>query len=1265
MRPRPTTATTGTGPAPAARAAAPSRRRDRWPSRAPATRSTSVSRTASGSATPCVYRGTTAGSLTGLQAGHVYYVVPDAANPERLSLAETAAAAKAGQVVTLGGDAAVTLSLQRLNSYGLETTVDDTGNALVLTLDNPFKTGDRVVFRGAVGGTVSGLNEGQIYYAIADLNNPKRVQLADSVAHAQAGTPVDIGGSGTSTAFFSREGQRAIVTASADTLTADVNFHFETGDAVVYRGTGGEPAISALTVGNTYYVIVTAANELKLADSLANAQAGTAVDLTADLDTTVWLEAAPSELRIIADARPALVVGFDVDDTVFTGTSHSFDPGVKGITISAKLTAEDNGKTKSGIGSEPKVKDFLTKGELLGGGADIFKNLGALVQPGKSLAKGGAWEKNPAGENIKNALPKGFSVPQTEFAGSFMLHFAFNDVLAEVGPNAKLHSGGNVDVKADLKHKTQQNVEATISRADPTTAQTTTKTSFSLGLAIGTYVNSVQAIVRGNSTTVLSSQNTTGPGAEIDAKKKIGVAANTNLPWVFPLDDPNTDANEAEVWFASDPVNRIASFLDGKLGLTGLLFNSWVRTTAKSSSIDKGGTTGLTGALALAGLGYSNNTFARVESGAKINQDLAYRSSDQTLHVTAKTNYELVHATGTFDIDLSPEAVAKARRKASGLYLFNPFGAQNNSGGGLGGSVHVLAVTNFTEAIVQDDVRIHVAKPYSVGTDPKTGKPKPEGGLLIDADTSMLNLAFGLSGAAAKTWAVGGALNVDVIVSETTAQLGSGAVVTTAAVDDVDLRVGARDKSVLVSVAGGLATSERIGAGVGIAVNVLDRKTQAVIGAIDSETRKTGQIDIGGEVVVDASNTGVLVAAGIAGAFVSPGASAPTTGGSGTSTTGQSGTQSASTAATTASSAAPTGNDSGQFSLALSGSVALNEVVEDSAIAAIDQLRRTDGGKNIRADGVTVTAAGDTRIGSFSGAVAVNTSVASPTSVGAAGAFSQNTLLGVTRAFISGSEIQTGALTVDAKRTGVIVALSAGVGLATGASGVGVGGSVGVNVLNSTTEAYLSGVGALLAGDSRVKARDEALIITLGGAVGFGRGKAGVGAALSVNVITDNTKAYLLDTDIDQTGGNFEVAAEIDNPGPGDAKIVAITGSVGASAQGEAVSGTISVNIVNDTAEAYLKNSSLDNASGTGLTVRAEDSSIHHRHWRGGGGQHRRQRRPRYRAVLQRDHQQGEGLSGQHRCRHGGDPLRRNDHRQGRQPLGDRRRHRGYRRHHR
>jgi hypothetical protein len=70
------------------------------------------------------------------------------------------------------------------------------------------------------------------------------------------------------------------VDPSTDLITITAH-GFVTGTPVVYAD-GGGTQIVGLTDGNTYYVIAASADTVKLASSLANAEAGTAVDITAD-----------------------------------------------------------------------------------------------------------------------------------------------------------------------------------------------------------------------------------------------------------------------------------------------------------------------------------------------------------------------------------------------------------------------------------------------------------------------------------------------------------------------------------------------------------------------------------------------------------------------------------------------------------------------------------------------------------------------------------------------------------------------------------------------------------------------------------------------------------------------------------------------------------------------------------------------------------------------------------------------------------------------
>lgn len=91
-------------------------------------------------------------------------------------------------------------------------------------------------------------------------------------------------GSGTGTVTAS--GVNADVDTTADTLTvASNNTKWNTGMAVVFTLASG--TITGLTSTSTYYVIRASSTTIKLASTLANAQNGTAIDLTAK-SSPVW-----------------------------------------------------------------------------------------------------------------------------------------------------------------------------------------------------------------------------------------------------------------------------------------------------------------------------------------------------------------------------------------------------------------------------------------------------------------------------------------------------------------------------------------------------------------------------------------------------------------------------------------------------------------------------------------------------------------------------------------------------------------------------------------------------------------------------------------------------------------------------------------------------------------------------------------------------------------------------------------------------------------
>jgi hypothetical protein len=152
---------------------------------------------------------------------------------------------------------------------------------------------------------------------------------------------------------------------------------------------------------------------------------------------------------------------------------------------------------------------------------------------------------------------------------------------------------------------------------------------------------------------------------------------------------------------------------------------------------------------------------------------------------------------------------------------------------------------------------------------------------------------------------------------------------------------------------------------------------------------------------------------------------------------------------------------------------------------------------------------------------------------------------------------------------------------------------VSVNVLADTVKAYLSNSRVILAGDLKVKSTNESLIIAVGGGVGYG-GKVGVGAAIGVNVVTNKTYAYLDGADVSQTAGGLSVTASNDNPGS-DARIVALTGTVGASVTGSGGAGMVSVNVIAQDTQAYATNSDYVSTNTNPLTnavsIHATDNS--------------------------------------------------------------------------
>ncbi len=126
--------------------------------------------------------------------------------------------------------------------------------------------------------------------AAADFAAHKAMALPKALGRALA-----IAGTGTSV----ESGSNAGVDTAADTLTVLTNnTKWITGMPVVFTLSSG--TITGLTTGTTYYVVRNSSTLIKLASTLANAQAGTVIDMTAK-SSPVWTITYSTMARILGE----------------------------------------------------------------------------------------------------------------------------------------------------------------------------------------------------------------------------------------------------------------------------------------------------------------------------------------------------------------------------------------------------------------------------------------------------------------------------------------------------------------------------------------------------------------------------------------------------------------------------------------------------------------------------------------------------------------------------------------------------------------------------------------------------------------------------------------------------------------------------------------------------------------------------------------------------------------------------------------------------
>ncbi|RJR48541.1 MAG: calcium-binding protein, partial [Desulfobacteraceae bacterium] len=467
--------------------------------------------------------------------------------------------------------------------------------------------------------------------------------------------------------------------------------------------------------------------------------------------------------------------------------------------------------------------------------------------------------------------------------------------------------------------------------------------------------------------------------------------------------------------------------------------------------------------------------------------------------------------------------------------------------------------------------------------------------------TARAGGAAGGGGGGSGGTGVGAGIAVAVVDNVTVASLGDSANAVSVRGDGL---IRAEHTGAVVTNVGSKAAGSQAAVGASIGVNVVTDTTEATLGR---------SLTAGGGVTIRAAATEVnvmKVEASASGASESSGnadsqANSATSGNTGralpTNASAGGNVNSANNTASNQSGQAGGGGSSG-VGVAASIGVSVVTVKNEASIAANRSV--------IASGAVTVSAVNETD--SMTEATGVSLSTNASNNIGAAVGVNvvtaSNKALVGTNATLSGSGITVEALT-PAGRTNdfSILGLAAG-----GGKGNSFAGSVGVGVVTFDTEAS-AGKSADLAstGNITFSAANDMTIQTVAGAAGIGK-DAGVGAAVSVNVVTNTTRAFVDSgtaegerSDIDASGDFMVQASTTINPRKLDLPLIdeaddpMITGvaiSGGAGMNGAAVGGSLLVDVFTLETQAYVGAGAHINDTATGagqdVLIQASDTTV-------------------------------------------------------------------------
>lgn len=874
-----------------------------------------------------------------------------------------------------------------------------------------------------------------------------------------------------------------------------------------------------------------------------------------------------------------LSVGLGISDTKATADMAGTVYAKGDVSVKAENTLSENGGvyaadtvTASSIGGDTALKP--TTDPIKAGVGKFFSKLKkAFTEEDKTGQAAKDLDLDKADKPAKQKKPWN----KMGANASTALLFSDNDATASVtGKVRGIDASGNASDAAGAKSLTVDALTLSRSHAvvgsyqnDTTSKDETTKKDNTITAAIS-YLEQ-----RNHATAFISGDTKTSGDTTVHAK--------TVIPWQTS-------------WQSSDPVDQLLNVFFNSIDTNPVLpdlVDSWTQAAGNGDNVN--------GAASVSIVNYDNNAKAYI--GKKDDTQTTTPAVDAAgnVNVTGETDITTVNLTGTIQsylsaapLNLWKTAYKDKDKKLAFQDIFNRNGwtMEGASKAGVGGAALSVHQKNNAEAYI-DDGAVVTAK----------------GSADVNAKARALNIAMAAAGGPAKSVAVDATVGVNRFDNTTKARIGN------ATVTAKDVSVTAEDLSKTIQAAGAIGVSGGTGIGASIAYNHINRDTEAAI---------SGNVTAEDNVNVSAKNTGEIIAASVAGAVAydnkKPNVKnkAGSTGFHAVEDGDEDGIElddlvndmddadentpllSQETDRHIGGVASKDGAMKDNVAeakggLAAAANVSVNRII-DTAKAIV---AKQDGGTapSVTADALRVNGLNDSAIRATSAAIGANLHAKAGAAL--AGSFMYNSITADNEAYVDGATLTLRgneekdkdgknideSLTVRAENDATILNIAAsGSGATKGFSGAG---QISLNWVDDKTDAHVKDSTVKAKEATTIEAKDKGKIDSYTGAVSVSTHSSAVGAAIGVNLIEGDTKAYLENSEVAGTAEG-EKAGKLAVTSDEASQITSIIAS-GALADKVATSFSASGNWIHTTTDAHVDSGK---AMKTGaLTIDAENHS--------------------------------------------------------------------------